>query len=484
MKSQVITAFLWIMLLTACLPTATTTPDLKPATITQTDTPVPEKTFTPTATDSGLFEITEDHMVLQQGNTTLASLLIVKPSQALADNHIGLWYESYDRYYESDFVYTNGFKRMRIGGLFGSNQSGWPIRENTLSADVDNIISEYAENGVKIVLATHMGSGVMPIIDEFTQDDIDIILDYTNFIATHFKGRIAYYEIWNEFGHTEKINTYASLVEQSTELIKEIDPDAKVIIGAVPGDWLNEQPGYGEYQRFVVSTRYLNELIRITNFEEVDVDGISWHPLYDNIPEDPYYQEYPELVREIQEFASSRGFTGEYFADEILWHTYDEPDWDNGPPINQFISAKYYLRTITEHRGLGVNVTINTFFQVPEMAAIRNLNNMLAGAEPAEIDLLLETSEDVKYLRSYAFSLPDGSTLVAFWKNGAAVEKDHGVGSTLTIKNFSADNAIGIDVVHGFRQELTTETGDSDLIIRNLQIKDYPILIKLMGSTP
>jgi hypothetical protein len=484
MKSRITTTFLCILLLTGCLPTATTTPDVKPSTITQTDTPVPEKPIIPTATDSGLFEITENYMILQQDNSTPASLLIVKPSQDLADNHIGLWYESYDRYYESDFVYTNGFKQMRIGSLFGSDQTEWPIRKNTLSADVDDIISEYAENGVTIVLATHMGSGVMPIIDEFSQDDIDIILDYVTFIATHFKGRIAYYEIWNEFGHTEKINTYASLVEQSTELIKEIDPDAKVIIGAVPGDWLNGQPGYGEYQRFVVSMRHLNELIRITNFEEVDVDGISWHPLYDNIPEDPYYQEYPELVREIQEFASSRGFTGEYFADEILWHTYDEPNWDNGPPVSQLISAKYYLRTITEHRGLGVNVTINTFFQVPEMAAIRNLNNMLAGAEPTEIDLSLETSENVEYLRSYAFTLPDGDMLVALWTNGAAVEQDHGVSSTLTISNFSADNAIGIDVVHGFKQELTTEAVDSDLIIRDLLIKDYPILFKLIRSAP
>ncbi len=73
----------------------------------------------------------------------------------------------------------------------------------------------------------------------------------------------------------------------------------------------------------------------------------------------------PSLWREIKARVSAKGFTGEYFADEILWHTRDEDNFDNGPPVSKIISAKYYLRTITEHRGLGVNVTINTFFQEP-----------------------------------------------------------------------------------------------------------------------
>ena len=65
--------------------------------------------------------------------------------------------------------------------------------------------------------------------------------------------------------------------------------------------------------------------------------------MYDNIPSDPYYQDYPELVQSIKDLATSQGFTGEYFADEMLWTTVDEPDWDNGPPVSQLIAAKYYF---------------------------------------------------------------------------------------------------------------------------------------------
>jgi hypothetical protein len=38
---------------------------------------------------------------------------------------------------------------------------------------------------------------------------------------------------------------------------------------------------------------------------------------------------------------------------------------------------------------------------------------------------------------------------------------------------------VGIDVLNGFEQELVTETENGNLVIRNLLIKDYPIIIRI-----
>lgn len=488
MKSHLKTALLCILVLTSCTPSAAEVSKPSPTNpaVTETIPPVPD-TPGPTATPDLTFDITKDYQIIQQGNDAPAFILKTLPSQEPADNHIGVWWEGYGRYNDPNHIYSNGFTRTRIGTLFdwSGNDQGWPLTEDTLLPRVDNLITEYADNGIIIAMPTHNGSGVPPLQDDFTQEEIDTILEFTGFVAEHFKGRIAYYEIWNEFGHTEKIDTYVNLIEQSTALIKEIDPDAKVIIGAVPGDWLNNEPGYGDYQRFVMNARFMFALIDSINFQEVAIDGISWHPIYDNIPEDPYYQDYPQLVQEIQARASTKGFAGEYFADEILWHTWDEENWDNGPPVSKTIAAMYYLRAITEHRGLDVNVTINTFFQVPEMGAIRNLNNVLAGAEPVDgIEYELETSEDLQYLRQYAFTQPNGDILLAFWRNGSVVEGDTGIVSTLTIPDISASSVTGINVFDGFEQELLAETRDNNLIIQNLLVKDYPIFIKIAGDSP
>ncbi|HUV28572.1 MAG TPA: NosD domain-containing protein, partial [Anaerolineales bacterium] len=481
MRNKLITILLVLMLLVACQ-SSPNEPNANIVSVEPAIQPEEDNSSEPSGPDN-LFEITGDHMVFQQGNNTPNFLLVTETSQFLPDNNIGAWTGTYELYENSDFFYKNGFKRIRIGGLFDPNKQVPPIRLNTLSPEVDETITEYAENGIKLILTTPRGAG-LPFPPDFeNQEQIDTYLEYLDFVTSHFKGRIQYYEILNEPLYMS-VEKYAEMLERSVEVIREVDPDAKIIMGAVSGGWLNDYPGYGEYQRSILNFGYLFGLIQTVNFEEVQVEGYSWHPLYDNIPSDPYYQHYPEIVRSFQEFASSRRFEGEFFADEILWVGIDEKNWDNGPPTDPAIAAKYQTRAITEHRALGVNVTINTFWQAPFMAPIRNLNNVLAGAEPVDIPLSLETSEEFDHLRAYGFTLTNGDLLLALWTNDIAVEEDPGVNFTLTIRNFSADTSTGIDVYYGFEQELVSENVNKDLVIQNLMVKDYPNIIKFSNSSP
>jgi hypothetical protein len=357
----------------------------------------------------------------------------------------------------------------------------------SIPTEVDTTISAYVDSGVQLALVLATGSGVRIHYTDYdttfrTEEEIGRYIEYVKFVMAESRGRIKYYEILNEPGYIS-VETYANLIRAVVPVIREGDPNARITIGAIPGSWENGYPGYGEYQRFELYLDYLNQLIR--SGVAASVDGISWHPLYDNIPADPYYQNYPQMVRGIQDLAASQGFTGEYFADEILWQTVDEPDWDNGPPVNERMAAKYYLRAITEHRGLGLNVTINTFFIEPGqegirgdgLAAIRDLNNTLAGAEPAEFPV--SVASEAPNVRQYAFSLPNGDKLVALWTNDGAVEDDPGVSSRISIPGYSASAVAGIDVLNGFQQDLVSSNEDQDLVINGLLLKDYPIFIRL-----
>jgi hypothetical protein len=426
-------------------------------------------------------EITDETLMLQEGNNSQGFLLSPLRSQDLLNNHIGAWFENFDRYYDTDFVYRNGFKRIRIGSLAGKGRK-WltVVNAGTLSDEVDKTISEYADQGIEIELILASGAGLPFNSTRFqSEQEFEQYLEYVTFVVSHFKGRIKQYEIWNEPGHIP-FETYAVLVEKTAAVIRGIDPEAKIIIGAIQGNWDNDYPGYGEFQRFNVDRVYLEGLLK-TGVAHL-VDGISWHPFYDNIPSDPYYQNYPEMFKEIKDLATSQGFTGEYFVDEIMWTTVDEPNWDNGPPVSQLIGAKYLTRTITEHRGLGANVTINTYFQNPFLAPIHNLCNTMAGAEPIDLQVLLDTDETVN-MRFYSFEMPNGEKLVALWTNDEALEEGSGVSTSITLSNLSAQKVVGIDIFNGFEQELFTENDNGDLVIRNLLVKDYPIYIKISGST-
>ena len=422
---------------------------------------------------------------LQQENNLPPTLLSPKPSPELLDNHIGIGvhFEDYEKYSNTGLVYTTGFKWVRIQSLtefWESNRVD--LKTFTLESippSVDSVISEYAANNVNVVLDLWMGAGLRPYGTTFqSEEEISRFSDYVRFIVSHFKGRIGYYEIWNEPGDITVPN-YANLVRRVVPIIREEDPGARIIIGAVFGSWEGGYPGYGDYQRFHLAVDYLNELL-LSGVAPL-VDGISWHPFYDNIPSDPYYQDYPQILKGIKELAASQGFTGEYFADEILWRTEPEsaPGWYGGPPVSPLVAAKLYTRAIALHRGLGVNITISTGFQ-HALAPIHNLNDTLTGAEPT--DMTLSVAGEAANMRQYAFSLPNGEKLVAMWTNGEAVEDDPGASATLTFPNTSAEKVIGIDVLHGFEQELIIETMDGNLVIRDLLVKDYPIILRLTNE--
>ena len=108
---------------------------------------------------------------------------------------------------------------------------------------------------------------------------------------------------------------------------------------------------------------------------------------------------------------------------------------------------------------------------------VRSLGTVMAGAEP--IDLPVEIQSEATNIMSYGFTLPNGGTLFALWTNGAAVDYDPGVSATLTFPSLSAQKVVGVDVLNGFEQELIIETENDNLVIRNLLVRDYPIIVRL-----
>ena len=82
-----------------------------------------------------------------------------------------------------------------------------------------------------------------------------------------------------------------------------------------------------------------------------------------------------------------------------------------------------------------------------------------------------------------SFRYPNGDRVLAIWTDGIAQDEDPGVSATITFPGLSAGSVAGIDVLHGFEQELVFEVDGEDMIIRDLLVKDYPILIRLSDVT-
>jgi len=443
---------------------------------------------------------TRRSLILQEGNNLPKAQLQPKPSSELADNRIGVIMSNMLPISDAQGIVA-GLTSLRVKRIkwtlneaeVESNLGGtlvgidWSEPELYVPPDPggpDDFATGLANNGIISTYllnfwdkANHPG-GWEPVGSRFkTEEEIQRYLDYVRFIVHHFKDRIQYYEIWNEPDmacplQCIEVADYINLVRRTVPVIRQEYPAAKVVVGSIvlqnsdSRDWL-----------FSLLASDVMPL----------VDVVSWHPMFGVSPEhnSQYYYEYPSLVQEIKDVASAHGFKGEYRGDELLWRSPDCFWCYPGDPLDSnVVAAKNYGRGIVMHLGMGVTAGTGGLSDLrrESFSTVQNLCTIMAGATPTS--LAVEIQSEATNVKSYGFSLANGDRLFALWTDGVAVDEDPGVEATLTLPGFSGQDVTGIDVLYGFEQQLVTRTEGGNLIIRDLLVKDYPIVLRLTHAMP
>ena len=445
---------------------------------------------------------TSKSLVLQQGNSLSKARFQPKQSKELEDNRIGCMLSPEEEEgplrWAEDFVYRinrMGLKRVRLSIDYfdfelvnwdGGTHSTYSIKPNH-----DGTIDGLADKGIKIRYCLVFWDPESPGQEKpeeegeaeysrfETEEEIQRYLNYTKFIVNHFKGKIEYYEILNEQqcgSGTQQfvdVDNYINLVRRVVPVIREEDPEAKVVVGAIANLY---EPGDYEY----LLTILRSDIMPL-------VDGISFHGMHGVSPDYEHredYYAYPSVLKEIRDIASAHGFDGEYMGDELVWRTSENPLESEPWIYTEIAAAKYYARGIVTQLGLGI-VTGSTQLEFDRLHSIKrvmgkvihNLATIMSGARPTSLPIEIES--EATNIRSYSFSLTNGDRLLALWTDGVAVDNDPGVEATLTLPGFSEQRVVGIDVLNGFEQELVTSPEDGNLVIQNLLVKDYPIILRL-----
>ena len=428
---------------------------------------------------------------LQTENDLPQTLLVTKPSVDLTDNRIGFVAEAQ---HIDQRAWAAGIKWMRLvpdpDGRW--QHADWEKNEYTVDPNEDRIVDALLANKIKIMLVLDVWHTENRSVYYKSDEDIALYLKWVRYMVNHFKGRIAYYEILNEPDMSfEKpsgmpIDAYVHLVKVTVPVIREEDPDAKIVVGAVPDPLM---AGCREWMWELLNSDVMPL-----------VDGVSWHGMYGVTPSDDprgannhrpelatdYWEIYPANVEEIKTVAASNGFKGEFMMEEMTWRTAASPGYFNEPTeFTDTAAAKYFARAIIIH--LGLDVAPGLAWPPDDVmpisySIIRALATVMAGVQqPANLPVTIES--DATNIRYYGFSLSNGDKLFAVWTDGAAVDDDPGVSATITFPGSSAQSVIGIDVFNGFEQELITENENGNLIIRDLLVKDYPIILRFSGAS-
>lgn len=439
----------------------------------------------------------------QMGNTLSITQLQHKRSEELEDNRIGdgiTLHPQIQTEDPDDFVNRisdKGLKWMKF-----SIDIGWPEVESTgayseyhIYPEQDRAVTGLADNGVKMMcMLVFWDEEIQEVGENYsrfkTEDEIQRYLDYVQFIVHHFKDRVEYYEILNEpnANHGEgsqryvKLADYINLVKRTVPVIRQECPEAKIVAGAI------------------TPLLYYDHVENITRFDPVAreylfgilesdvmplVDAFSWHALGGASPEhgEEYYYAYQSIVQEIKDVASAHGFNGEYIGAELFWQTnLSEPGQRDKIEYSETAAAKYLARGIVTNLGLDATAGLCECLECqPKMSVIQGLCTVMAGANP--ISLPVEIQSEAENIRNYSFSLSSGDKLIALWTDGVAVDEDPGVNANLTVPNLTAKNVMGIDVLNGYQQSITTSNENGNLVIQNLIVRDYPLILHITRSS-
>jgi hypothetical protein len=435
---------------------------------------------------------TRQFAILQEGDDLPKARLVTIRLGELANNRIGDLFPL-DRHplpcpaWDQDWSFTHvrdlGLKWVRTSVdvmEYNQAQSLGLYSQPEINACQDEIVSALAANDVTIMHVIVFWDENLHVGENYPryrkEEEIQPYLDYARLIVRHFKGRIQYYEILNEpvngppQQHVE-LADYINLIRRVIPVIREEDPKAKIVVGGAT----DLRADYSRDYFFGVIQSDIMPL----------VDGVAIHPMYGASPQydelRQYYYDYPSLVHEIHDVASVHGFSGEYFAEEMSWRTSINPNpyepWEYSAPV----AAKYYARGIVMNLGMDVwaGIAGEMYDTIPPIVeVVQNLGTVMAGAKPE--GLPAEIQSEAANLARYTFSLPSGDRLIALWIDGAAVDNDPGIRATLILQGMSASQVAGIDVLHGFEQQLVAEQDGTNLVIRNLLVKDYPIILRLV----
>jgi len=206
-----------------------------------------------------------------------------KSSKEIKHSQIGLGFEKLDRdVFDPEKAYD---KVAETGIKWARIQSGWQRTEREKGVYkfewIDSIVDNLIERGIEPWVCLCYGNdlyneeakeifGAVGCAPIFNDEQKQGWANYVKAFTEHFKGRINYYEVWNEpdgrwcWKHGPSGKELGEFTIATAKAVKEVYPEAKVIGGCVCQrrlDFLNDAflTGMGDYIDYVTFHEYVRD---------------------------------------------------------------------------------------------------------------------------------------------------------------------------------------------------------------------------------
>jgi len=429
-------------------------------------------------------------------------------------------------------IFDAGIKWARIGQYDSSSDlTSWDWVERrrgvySLPQEADDAINSLVENGVEIELQLEYGnplytslSGIPPqsiapapgslhtpdrsLYSIFwpprTPEQIDAFMNYVTWMVRHFRGRVHYYELWNEQDGAywnpdgsllTSAEEYGRLLKRFPAVVHSVDPSAKIVFGG-------QSSPNSDFARRAL------EVCQCAS--EIDVFPYHTYPAKNgrNIPpeqmDDSTHQQYtPRVFRE--ELRNYHGVR----RDVVFWDNEFNaaPDWPGfavtaGSPQDESAQAKYVPRGYVYNLAAGVKTFVweliaatdggNNFDRFGMIHGRWNRNidftprpvfytfqNASAVFADTHLDSNIEIGTPVftgsatrpaSPFMAFGFRSAAGKALVAYWLAADSLTGNFRPDSaTLTIRNSGIERPVLVDITSGAIRRLAWKDAARDIL--------------------
>lgn len=453
--------------------------------------------------------------------------ITLRNSRDIKESRLGLGMEKLDRdAFDPEQIYD---KVAALGVKWIRLQSGWKKTETEegvydftwLDRQVDSLL----ERGLTPWLCLCYGN---PLYDELAKEYYGAVgcppirterayaawLNYTAKTVEHFKGRIEYYEIWNESegGWTWRPEPnpreYAEFCIKTGEVIKATDPSAKVITGSHyqnSMDFFNQEFANGvmkvadaisyhsydydetvsmhRVKAFRALTRHYGKELEIIQGETGSQSKSGGGGAFGRIRTNPSMQTKYILRHTVAELLAGVKFTSIFSAVDMA----ENLDAKAGKPI----SICGYFGLLGAQFDSTTGSLIGDYFEKPSYHAFGNLCSLFnEKVNPVELPVIFTPQKSTringwdcssKELIYGGLSKQNGSKAFAYW-NCTDLVTCQGYEGSVTFELAGVQGAPRLidsmdGTIYALGDDIVKDCKNGLYLFENLPVKDYPLIL-------
>ncbi len=455
--------------------------------------------------------------------------VLYKSSAEIKNSRIGLGLEKLDRdLYDPTPCYDKiaelGVKWIRI-------QSGWCRTEKTKGSYdfswLDIIVDNLLKRGLTPWMCLCYGNGLYtpdannkygavgrpPIKTETERLAWD---NYIKACVAHYKGRVNYYEVWNEpdgnfcWRTGVSAKEYSEFAERTAKAAKSVDQNAKIIAGAFHAEqvFINDvlKSGCADFIDYVSYHRYkympdngvckfvdnTKAIIKLYSDKIGLIQGEtgtqSQYSPNGALPRSNWTErkQTKYLLRKIMiDLATDIFFTSYFTAVDI----YENIHTDTGEKTKSMYGFFGLLGENFDESG----TPLGTYFEKESYRAFKTLCAVMSGnVKKVDLPMYFTSSyssfvgredergqDDFGGIYSFGFEKESGAKALVYWKGSEILTSDFE--STVSFNAFGLNNDVKmIDLYDGSVYEIGNDIlkkDDGKLFFEHIAVKDYPLMI-------